>query len=226
MVSKRVRNTARLLFGAVSDSQIKHAYRVRVWLFVVSVVLTVAVLVLITQGTQTLHRLDVVERERDSWQRPDDVIEPLRLKDGKVVAEVGCGAGYFALKLASKVGEHGNVLAEDILREPLAFLWIRALLRHQGNVRVVHGDLDNPHLPKEWLDAVLIANTYHEFTNPQSILGRTFQALRSDGRLVVLDRGPRSYHGESRATQMQQSQITAALVESDIRQSGFEVVSG
>ena len=90
MVSKRVRNTARLLFGTVSDSQLNPAYRVRVWLFFVSVVLTVAVLVLITQGTQTLHRLDVVERKRDSWQRPDDVIEPLRLKDGKVVAEVGC----------------------------------------------------------------------------------------------------------------------------------------
>ena len=179
----------------------------------------------ISQGLQALHRLDFVERERDSWQRPDDVIEPLRLKDGKFVAEVGCGAGYFSLKLASKVGGYGSVLAEDILREPLAFLWIRALLRHQGNVRVIHGNLDDPHLPKEGLDAVLIANTYHKLTNPQPILDHTFQALRSDGRLVILDRGPRSYHGESRATQMQQYQIAAALVESDIRQSGFEVVS-
>ena len=134
MVSKRVRNTARLLFGAVSDNQVKNAYRMRVWLFFVSVVLTVAVLVLISQGTQTLRRLDVVEHERDSWQRPEDVIEPLKLKDGNTVAEVGCGAGYFSLKLAPKVAEHRSVLAEGILREPLAFLWLRALLRHQPNI--------------------------------------------------------------------------------------------
>ena len=129
------------------------------------------------------------------------------------------------MKLAAKVGEHGSVLAEDILREPLAFLWLRALLCHQRNVHVVLGDLDDPHLPKEGLDAVLIANTYHEFTKPRAILDHTFHALRSDGRLLVLDRGPRLYHGESREIQMQQFQIAAPIVEDEVRQSGFEVIS-
>ena len=89
IVSKRIRNKARLFFGAVSDNQVKNAYRMRVWLFFVSVVVAIAALVLISQVTQTLQRLDVVERERDSWQRPDDVIESLKLKDGNSVAEVG-----------------------------------------------------------------------------------------------------------------------------------------
>jgi hypothetical protein len=80
MVSKRTRNKARLIFGAVSNDQIKNAYRMRVWLFFACVVVAVAALVLISQVTQTLQRLDVVERERDSWQRPDDVIESLNLK--------------------------------------------------------------------------------------------------------------------------------------------------
>jgi hypothetical protein len=72
---------------------------------------------------------------------------------------------------------------------------------------------------------VLIANSYHEFTNPLAILDHTFRALRSDGRLVVLDRGPRSYHGESREIQMQQYQIAASVAEGEIRQRGFEVLS-
>jgi ubiquinone/menaquinone biosynthesis C-methylase UbiE len=38
-------------------------------------------------------------------------------KDGDTVADVGCGVGYFSLKLAPKVGEHGSVLGEDILDE-------------------------------------------------------------------------------------------------------------
>jgi len=72
---------------------------------------------------------------------------------------------------------------------------------------------------------VLIANSYHEFTKPLAILDHTFRALRSKGRLVVLDRGPRSYQGESREIQMRGYQIAASLAEDEIRQRGFEVIS-
>ena len=184
MANRRTRGLARLFFGTVPDDRIHRAYRIRVALFFVLVVVMVAALFLIYQLTQTLYQLNLAEGERDRWQRPDDVIESLKLKDGNVVADVGCGVGYFSLKLASKVAEHGSVLAEDILGESLTFLWIRAFLHHQFNIRVIHGNLDDPHLPKVGVDAVLIANSYHEFTKPLAILDHTFRALRSDGRLV------------------------------------------
>jgi ubiquinone/menaquinone biosynthesis C-methylase UbiE len=102
---------------------------------------------------------------------------------------------------------------------------IRAFLHHQSNIRVIHGMPDDPHLPNGGVDAVLIANSNHEFTKPLVMLDHTFRALRSDGRLVVLDRGPRSYHGESREIQMQQYQIASSIAEDEIRQRGFEVIS-
>jgi ubiquinone/menaquinone biosynthesis C-methylase UbiE len=225
MANKRTRGLAGLFFGEVPDDQIHRAYGVRVALFFVLAVTMVAALFLIYQLTQTLYQLNLAEGERDRWQRPDDVIESLKLKDGNVVADVGCGVGYFSLKLAPKVAEHGSVLAEDILGESLTFLWIRGFLHHQSNIRLIHGDADDPHLPKGAVDAVLIANSYHEFTNPLAVLDHTFRALRSVGRLVVLDRGPRSYHGEPRAIQMQQYQIAASIAEDEIRQRGFEVIS-
>jgi ubiquinone/menaquinone biosynthesis C-methylase UbiE len=225
MANKRTRGLARLFFGTAPDDQIHQAYAVRVALFFVLVVTMVAALFLIYQLTQTLYQLNLAEGERDRWQRPDDVIESLKLKDGNAVADVGCGVGYFSLKLAPKVADHGSVLAEDILGESLTFLWIRALFHHQSNIRVIHGNPDDPHLPKEAVDAVLIANSYHEFTKPLAILDHTFRALRSNGRLVVLDRGPRSYHGEPREIQMQQFQIASSIAEEEIRQRGFEVIN-
>jgi ubiquinone/menaquinone biosynthesis C-methylase UbiE len=225
MAKERTRRPARLFFSQVPDDQIQRAYRVRIGLFFLLVLVVVAALFLIYQLAQTFYQLHLAEGERDRWQRPDDVIESLQLKNGNVVADVGCGVGYFSLKLAPKVAEHGSVLAEDILGESLTFLWIRAFLRHQSNIRVIHGSSDDPHLPDGAVDAVLIANSYHEFTKPLDILDCAFRALRSDGRLVVLDRGARSYHGESRETQMQQYQIAASIVEDEIRQSGFEVIS-
>ncbi len=116
MAHKRTRGLARLFFGAVPDDQIQRAYRIRVALFFVLVVTMVVALFLVYQLTETLYQLHLAEGERDRWQRPDDVIESLKLKDGYVVADVGCGVGYFSLKLAPKVAEHGSVLAEDTIQ--------------------------------------------------------------------------------------------------------------
>ena len=137
-----------MFFGTVPDDQIQRAYRVRVAFFFALVVILVAALFVTYQLNQSLHQLYLAEGERDRWQRPDDVIESLKLKDGNVVADVGCGVGYFSLKLAPKVAEHGSVLAEDILGESLTFLWIRGFLHHQSKIRVIHGNPDDPHLPK------------------------------------------------------------------------------
>ena len=90
MAYKRTRGLVRLFFGTVTDDQIHRVYRFRVALFFVLVVIIVAALFLIYQLTQTLDRLYLAEGERDRWQRPDDVIESLKLKDGNVVADVGC----------------------------------------------------------------------------------------------------------------------------------------
>jgi ubiquinone/menaquinone biosynthesis C-methylase UbiE len=225
MADKPKRSLARLFLGKVSDDQIQRAYRIRVALFFALVVIIVAALFLSYQLSQTFRQLYLVEGERDRWQRPDDVIQSLKLEDGSVVADVGCGVGYFSLKLAPKVAEHGSVLAEDIFGESLTFLWIRALLHHERNIRIIHGNPDDPLLPAGGVDSVLIANSYHEFTNPLAILDHTFRALRSGGRLVILDRGPRNYQGESRESQIQQYQIAASIAEAEIRQAGFEMVS-
>ena len=225
MANKRTRGPGRLFLNRVPDDQVRRAYQVRVVTFFALVVVMLAGLCLIYQVAQTLNQLQLVESERDRWQRPDDVIESLNLQDGDTVADLGCGVGYFSLKLAPNVAERGSVLAEDILGESLTFLWIRAFLHRQSNIRVIRGIPDDPHLPTGNVDAVLIANSYHEFTRPLAILDHTFRALRSDGRLVVLDRGPRSYHGESRQIQMQRYQIAASIAEDEIRQRGFEVIS-
>ena len=93
MANKRTRGLARLFLGTTPDDQIHRAYGVRVALFFVLVLTMVAALFLIYQFTQTLYQLYLAESERDRWQRPDDVIESLKLKDGNVVADVGCGVG-------------------------------------------------------------------------------------------------------------------------------------
>ena len=116
------------------------------------------------------------------------------LKDGNVVVDLGSGTRYFALKLSPIVGRHGSVVAVDILilTEPLLFLSIRAFLRNQGNIDTRHGQPDNPRLQTGSADAVLIANTHYELTQPKPILDHVFQSLKPGERLVILDHALRS----------------------------------
>jgi SAM-dependent methyltransferase len=210
---------------AVPDSRVQRAYRVRISLFLLAVSLALVVWVLGYQVVQTLKVLDVVERERDRWQQSGPVIETLNLKDGSVVADIGSGAGYFTLKLAPIVGDKGRVISEDILREPLGFLWIRAFLRHRRNIQVIHGEPDNPHLPEGQVDAVLVANTYHELMHPRAVLNRALQALHQGGRLVIVDRGPLPGEEESREFETQHHERDPSVVESELRETGFELIS-
>jgi predicted methyltransferase len=168
----------------------------------------------------TLSTLDAVEAERDQWQRPSDVIHALGLKPGNVVVDVGCGSGYFTLKLSSSVGDRGAVMAEDIRALPLAFLWLRAVLRREHNVTIIHGVPDDPRLPKR-ADAILIANTYHEFTNPQSILAHVYGSLTPVGQFVVLDRAPNRNTADVGGAH----EVSVDRVESDLRRAHFEIVS-
>ena len=169
----------------------------------------------------TLNVLERVEAERDGWQRPDDVIKALNLKDGDTVVDLGCGSGYFTLRLSSPVGERGRVIGEDIRRLPLVFLRVRAWMKGRSNVSVSMGEPTDPHLPAESVNSVLISNTYHELEDPQTMLHRLSSAMVPGGTLVIVDRSPLAPTDIS--TEAGEHEIASQKVVSDLQKTGFEV---
>ena len=137
--------------------------------------------------------------------------------------DLGSGAGYFALKLSDVVGPTGRVIAVDLRRLSLLFLRVRAFLQGKRNIQTIVGDTDNPHLSTGDVDSVLIANTYHELTDPHAILRHTWQALRPQGRLVIVDRMPRV--SEDPRETLAHHHTTADTVEADLRKEGFSIVN-
>jgi predicted methyltransferase len=195
------------------------SYRLKLVLFVLCCGIVLFVSDTAYQALNTLSRLNAVQAERDQWQRPSDVIRELNLKQGDVAVDLGCGSGYFTLKLSPEVGGNGKVLAEDIRRLPLVFLWVRAFQRSEHNVSVVHGGPSDPDLPIHSVNGILIANTYHEFTDAPAILAHVVQSLVPGGRLVIVDRTPRP-HG----TPAEEHEIAAEQVERDLIHAGFEII--
>jgi predicted methyltransferase len=98
--------------------------------------------------------------DRDIWQKPDRIMDALGIADGSVVADLGAGGGWFTIRLARRVGPNGIVYAEDIQR-----LMIEATERRVGreglrNVRTRLGTAEDPDLPRNSMDAILIVDTY------------------------------------------------------------------
>ena len=86
----------------------------------------------------------------------------------------------------------GRVLAEDIDRGAVEKLGDRVERERRGNVSIRLGTADDPKLPDDSFDRVLLIHMYHEVAEPYAFLWRLRGALRPGGRVIVveLDQAP------------------------------------
>jgi ubiquinone/menaquinone biosynthesis C-methylase UbiE len=138
-----------------------------------------------TMGVEGADWLD--RSERDQEEEPDHAIDVLKLQKGSAVADIGAGSGYMTEKLSKKVGPMGKVYATDIQQGMLDLLGKRIAKRKLTNVMPVLGTQDDPRLPLESLDLVLMVDVYHELSQPQLMLRHIKAALKPGGRLVLLE---------------------------------------
>jgi SAM-dependent methyltransferase len=139
-------------------------------------------------GVMGWQAADWLERpERESEEEPDKALDALGPLAGASVADVGAGSGYFTVRLAARVGSAGRVYANDLQPEMLKLLAARLARERITNVTLVQGAIDDPRLPAESLDLVLMVDVYHEFSAPQRMLRAIRTALKPGGRLVLLE---------------------------------------
>ncbi|MBI3304638.1 MAG: methyltransferase domain-containing protein [Deltaproteobacteria bacterium] len=125
--------------------------------------------------------------KRDEWQKPDAVIEALHLQNVQTVADIGAGSGYFTLRLARAVGQHGTVFALDVDEGMLGYLRQRLVKESITNVKVVQVPAHDPLLIDGSVDLAFICNTYHHLEEREVYLRKLRKGLKPDGRLVIVD---------------------------------------
>ena len=150
------------------------------------------------------------------------IVATLALDPGMEVADVGAGTGFLTLLIAAEVGPEGRVFAEDITPEFLAH--IEEITRKQGlgNVTTVLGDSKSTKLAPASVDLVLVSDTYHHFEFPRPMLESIHQALRPDGRLVVIDF--ERVVGVSTKFAIEHVRAGKGTVTDEIKDNGFDFV--
>jgi cyclopropane fatty-acyl-phospholipid synthase-like methyltransferase len=139
---------------------------------------------------QTMHYLGAPWLTRDSRDREEDchtLLAALDLKPGMVVCDMGCGNGFYSLRVAKKILPGGQVLAVDIQPEMLTLLRERAAEARLKNIKPILGTLIDPQLEPGSCDMILCVDVYHEFSHPEHMLRAMRKALKPEGRLVLVE---------------------------------------
>jgi cyclopropane fatty-acyl-phospholipid synthase-like methyltransferase len=133
---------------------------------------------------------------RDQRLQINRVMDILGINPGKTVADIGAGSGWFTVRAAKRVAGNGLVYAVDINPEATRYIGERAQKEHLQNIKTILSQPDNPLLPPDSIDSVLMLKTYHEIAHPVTLLKNLRAALHPGAKVGVIDRnGNGENHG-------------------------------
>ncbi|MEY2927520.1 MAG: hypothetical protein RL367_1997, partial [Pseudomonadota bacterium] len=136
------------------------------------------------------------------------------INPGMTVADLGAGEGYYTIRLATRVGPQGRVLAQDIVAKVRDQLAVRVNRERLDNVSVKLGTPADPKLPVNSFDRIFMVHMYHEIEQPYEFLWRMRPSLRVGGRVIIVDGDrPTADHG-----------TPPDLLECELRAVGFHRV--
>jgi SAM-dependent methyltransferase len=156
---------------------------------------------------QWAHVFD--DPKRDEWQKPHEVIQALALKPGAVIADLGSGTGYFAVRLANMVPK-GRVYGVDIEPDMVKYLAERAKREKRDNVVAIAGTPGDPRLPEK-ADLILLVDVYHHIDDRSRYFRNLRASLKPGGRIAVIDFRMDSPEGPPKAVRIAPQRVIDEL---------------
>lgn len=160
---------------------------------------------------------------REVYDRREQIAVATGVRRGMAVGDIGAGTGLFTRLFAPAVGPEGRVYAVDVA-EPFVRA-IRRTARERGwaNVVGIVNTQGDTLLPPASIDLAFLADTYHHLERPLEILASIHRALRSRGKLVVVDF--RREPGKSSAWVLEHVRAGEEEVIREIESAGFKLLA-
>ena len=162
--------------------------------------------------------------ERDQWMDVEQIFQMAGIDEGQHVADIGCHEGYFSIHLARKVGVRGKVFSVDVREDRLEKLNNNASERELFNITTILGEYDDPKLPENELDVVVIMDTYHEMKDYMTILEHIKLSLKPTGRILIIEKLKSYAKNKSRSEQVSSHTLSPSYVKKELQEAGFKVI--
>ncbi len=155
--------------------------------------------------------------KRAKWQKPDEVMRLLGPLEGKKVMDLGCGSGYFTVRL---LAAGASVIAADVNQEFLDYIKKRVEEETESAPEISYRKLpnDSPKLEAAEVDMVLTVNVYHHIENRAAYFTQVKQGLAPEGKLVIVD----FFKKETPKGPPYKMRIPAEQVEKELLEAGFK----
>jgi precorrin-6B methylase 2 len=164
--------------------------------------------------------VDWLERNsRTQEENTNLAITKLPLTKSSVVADIGAGSGFYTFHIAPRVPK-GKVYAVEIQDDAISYLQNKSKELQLKNVSVIKGTEKSPALPEGSLDLAIMVDVYHELLYPKEFLQSIKQALKSDGKLLLLE-----YKEEDPDIAIKKEhKMSVAQVRKELKANGFHLV--
>jgi ubiquinone/menaquinone biosynthesis C-methylase UbiE len=121
---------------------------------------------------------------------PDTIINQMYISEGMTTADFGCGAGFYTIRLAKKVGPYGRVFAIDTHGDLLRKIKNESVHSGLQQVEIIQGDLESvagSGLLSASVDRVIVSNVLFQVDNPQKVLEEAKRILKHDGKVAIVE---------------------------------------
>jgi ubiquinone/menaquinone biosynthesis C-methylase UbiE len=139
------------------------------------------------------HKFDILKRDKlDNPERrkvlpPEETLRQLGLKPGEIMADIGCGIGYFTIPAGQIVGPAGKVFALDIADEMLQEVNEAKKSSHLNNIETVKTAEYDLALQSHSITFAFTCNVLHEIADLDPYIAEIRRILVEKGRLVVIE---------------------------------------
>lgn len=152
-------------------------------------------------------------RDRTVWQKPYDVIHLLGPLEGKTIADIGAGSGYFSFRF---VHEAEKVIAIDIDQELISLMNQEKMFYKQeiqNRIEARLADPDDPKLQDGEVDFIFLSNTYPYIENRIQYLKNLLPKFKHGGKIMIVDfKKKLTPFGPSQKNRMAQSEVEQEII--------------
>jgi len=124
------------------------------------------------------------------FMNPDRTLRDIEVKKGDVVADLGCGSGFFVIPASTIVDSGGKIYAVDILSSELEKIKGNAKTYGLWNIEYIQADLEvekGTGIPSASVDIVIISNTLSQTQRDDKVIEEANRILKPKGKLVIID---------------------------------------
>jgi len=139
------------------------------------------------------HKFDVKNKNKlDNAKRremlpPEKTLISLGLKSDDIMADIGCGIGYFSIPASKIVGNSGQVIALDVSDEMLREVEKKVLEGNIHNIEMVLTEENRLKLEDGKIAFAFISTVLHEIEHKEKLINEIKRSLKNNGRIAIVE---------------------------------------